>query len=65
MFLLDFGTGPNFTYKTDSADREAAAVWNLNKTQIVLYLQKCHISHRYEHRTPGLGICKRHWNPFF
>ena len=25
MFFLDFETVPKFTYKTDSADREAAA----------------------------------------
>ena len=65
MFFLDFGTVPNFTYKTDFADREAAAVWNLNKIQIVLHLQKCHQSERDEHGTPGLGLHTLDRNPFF
>ena len=64
MFFLDFETVPKFTYKTDSADREAAAVWNLNKTQVVLYPQKCHQSLRDEHGTPGLGLHTLHRNPF-
>ena len=65
MFFLDFETVPKFTYKTDSADREAAAVSNLNKIQIVLYPQKCHHqSLRDEHGTPDLGLHTLHRNPF-